>query len=244
MRPAVSLLAALVTATAATAADAPPFIDKFPTAPDPSRWLVSDGWSNGDWQVNDWRRSQIIANGSGLVISLDKNPASKNGYSSGEFQSRSAYRYGYFEVRMRAAAGPGIVTGFFTYIGPPQGQPWNVVDVEILGKDTHVVSLTYHVGNQQHATLVKAPFDLAEADHVYGFDWQPQFIRWYIDGHLVHEDTGDKLPLPTEPQKVFFDLWGANIPEWTGKFVWPGRPIRTQVRCIAVAPRFTGAVLC
>jgi endo-1,3-1,4-beta-glycanase ExoK len=235
--------AVAVAASVASAANVPP-IERFARL-DSARWIVSDGWSNGDWQVNDWRRSQISTGSSGMIVALDKNPAAKNGYSSGEIQSRNTYQYGYFETRMRAAPGSGMVSGFFTYIGPPQGHPWNEVDVEILGKNTRAVSFTYHTGKDQHATVVDLPFDSAAESHAYGFDWQPQYIRWYVDGKLVHEDSGSALPLPTEPQKIFFDMWGSNsTPDWTGKFAWPGHPITARVSCIAMAQHFTGSILC
>jgi beta-glucanase (GH16 family) len=195
----MSLLAA-----AAAAAPNNAFIDRFERL-DNARWTVSDGWSNGSAWLNDWRRTQVAAGPSGLTVTLDVNPASKGGYSSGEIRSHDDYRYGYFEARMKAARGSGVDTGFFTYTGPSRGQPWNEVDVEILGKDP----------------------------------------RWYVDGKLVHEETGAQLPLPNESQQVFFDMWNSNsIPDWMGRFTWPGHAITAQLQCVATSPHFTGLPLC
>jgi endo-1,3-1,4-beta-glycanase ExoK len=216
------------------------FVDHFAQL-DSARWQASDGWSNGGVFLNDWRRSQLRTGGGGLTVTLDQNPASKNGYSSGEIQSRQVYRYGYFEARMTAAAGSGVVTGFFTYTGPPRGKPWNEVDVEILGRNTRSVQLTYHNGNDQHGLSVDLPFDAAARSHIFGFDWQPGYIRWYVDGKIVHEETGEHLPIPGEAQQIFFDVWNSNsLASWMGRFTWPGQPITAQLQCVATSPRFTG----
>jgi beta-glucanase (GH16 family) len=239
--------AALVaTAAVSSLAVTPPneFVDRFERL-DVTRWTVSDGWSNGPWYLNDWRRSQMAPGRSGLTVTIDKNPLSKNGYSSGELQSKRLYQYGYYEIRMKSASGAGVVTGFFTYTGAPRGKPWNEIDVEILGKNTRAVQLTYHVPNGQKATTLDLPFDSALEAHTYGFEWQPTHIRWYIDGRLVHEETGAGLALPSEPGQVMFDVWNSNVnPPWMGVFTWPGHPITSQVSCIAVAVRFAGRTLC
>jgi endo-1,3-1,4-beta-glycanase ExoK len=240
----ISLFLALLTGDLTGDCAASDFRDKFEHL-DSTFWSASDGWSDGPWFLNDWRKSQLRTGSAGLTVTLDRNPASKGGYSSGAIQSRRTFRYGYFEARMTAAPGSGVDTGFFTYTGPTQGQPWNEVDVEILGKDTRAVQFTYHTGNRQKATTVKLPFDSAMGSHTYAFDWEPEHITWYVDGKSVHTENGDSLPLPNEPQKIIFNVASSNAsPEWLGRFTWPGRPILAQLRCIARAEHFNGAQLC
>ncbi len=182
----------------------------------------------------------------GLVLTLDMGHSPTKPYSSGEVKSRTHFRYGYFESRLLAASGSGIDTAFFTYIGPQNGKPSNEVDVEILGRDTHAVQFTYHFGNVQRPTTIHLPFDAAVESHVYGFDWQPGYIRWYVDGQLMHEETGDALaPLPNEAQNIVINLLGiAHSPEWAGLFEWPGHPIRASFSCVAYSPSFPGTSSC
>ncbi len=195
--------------------------------------------------LNDWRKSQLRFGPSGLTVTLDRNPASARGYSSGEIQSRASYQYGYYATRLIAARGTGVITGFFTYTGPSRGKIWNEVDIEFLGKDTRAVQVTYHVGNQQKATRIPLPFDAAAESHTYSFDWQSGLIKWYVDDKEVHsESTASGRPLPTEPQQIMFDLWNTNsMPAWAGPYNWPGHPVTAQVRCIAHTVRFV-ADLC
>jgi len=203
---------------------------------DESRWMVSDGWSNGNVVNTDWRRSQVQPGHEGISFVLDRNPASKNGYSSGEIQSHDRYKYGYFETRLKAAKGNGVVTGFFSYTGPTFGDPWDEIDIEVLGKNTRQVQFNYYAAGQGgHEKVVDLPFDASEGFHTFGFLWQPGFIRWYVDGQQMHEVVNGNLP--QHPQKLFVDLWnGINVDQWLKPFVWSGKPIVAQVRCISFQP--------
>ena len=143
---------------------------------------------------------------------------------------------------MQAASGSGMDTGFFTYTGSPS---WNEIDVEVLGKNTRSVSLTYHNGAKQVGVALNLAFDAAAAPHHYAFDWEPTYIRWYIDNKPVLTQTGSQLPLPREPQKLYFDMWGSNsFASWLGLFQWPGHPITSDVQCIAYSPQYLGKMLC
>ena len=220
------------------------FVDRF-HALDPSRWVVSDHWSNGKWFLCDWRKSQVRAGPGGMTVTVVKNPASANGYSSGEIQSRKLYQFGYYEARMTAAAGSGLDTAFFTYTGAPRGHPWNEIDVEILGKDTKSVEFSYHTQNHSQSTVIKLPFDSAIESHTYGFDWEPGYVAWYIDGRLAHKETGPPSAMPNDPQQIMFDVWNSNVnPPWMGTFSWPGHPIDAHVQCIAYSAKVPGAQLC
>lgn len=218
-----------------------PFVDRFLYI-DGARWRVSDGWRNGDYLINDWRASQVRS-GPGLVLSLSRRP--DGGYSSGEVQSRAARSYGYYEAKLRAAKGSGIVTGFFTYTGPPQGRPWNEIDVEILGRNTHRVQLTYFHGPSSVPQTVDLPFDAAANPHRYGFDWRRNGIRWFVDGKLVASARGDKLPLPDERQLIITHLWGSRtLIDWLGRFPEDLRTVTAKVDCVAYSPTLPRAPLC
>ncbi len=209
-----------------------PFVDDLSRL-DKSIWSVSDGWSNGSYMVNDWRRSQSVFD-DGLALTLEDLPGGISRYASGEVQSRKTYGHGYYEATMQAASGSGIVSGFFTYTGPPFGKPWNEIDVEILGKDTKEATLTYFYDGKSISHVVELDFDAAAGLHHYAFDWQPGYIRWYIDGKLVYEAVGSELPLPNEPQKIMMHLWGTDtIRDWAGPFDRGAVPTSMRFGCIA-----------
>jgi beta-glucanase (GH16 family) len=212
---------------------------------DEARWRVADGWSNGDWTANDWRRSQIRRTPTGIEITLARTRGGEKRFSSGELQSENVYRYGYFETRLRAPRGSGLVTGFFTYTRSGPENTWDEIDIEILGRDTRSVQLTYYRNGERHIVTLPLGFDAAAGQHTYGFDWTPRALRWYVDGRLIHEETGANGPLPRDAQRLYLHLWNTEtLNDWLGPIMpWEG-PWRLDVSCIAYAPQYGGRSLC
>ncbi len=227
-------------------AQTPPdaFLENFEEL-DESRWRIADGWSNGSWTANDWRRSQIRRVAHGIEITLARSRGGQKRYSSGELQSEEIYRYGYFETRLQAPRGSGLVTGFFTYTRPGEENTWDEIDIEILGRDTRSIQFTYFRHGQRHITTLPLGFDAADGMHTYGFEWTPRALRWYVDGRLLHQETGTNGPLPQSPQRLYLHLWNSEtLTDWLGPILpWQG-PWRLNVSCIAYAPRYDGQSLC
>lgn len=221
-----------------------PFVDRF-SAVDEERWLVSDGWSNGDWIGNDWRARQVSLRGGALNIVLARVRGGAKRYASGEIQTHGLYRYGYFEVRMQVPRGSGLVSGFFTYTQNGDEATWDEIDVEILGRNTRAVQFTYFNGGERTPVTVPLPFDAAAGMHTYGFEWSENRIRWYVDGVLAHEAAGDGLAIPQRPQRIILNLWNSDeLVDWIGPILpWEG-PWTLRVACVAQAERYPGRPLC
>ncbi|MBR5089857.1 MAG: family 16 glycosylhydrolase, partial [Ruminiclostridium sp.] len=102
----------------------------------PSNWEASNGWSNGSMFNVTWRADNVTFNDGKMQLIIDKDPKPKGGvpYSGGEFRSKEFYGYGLYEVSMKAIKNDGVVSSFFTYTGPSDNNPWDEIDVEILGK--------------------------------------------------------------------------------------------------------------
>ena len=236
---------ALVTSLAAVAAsDAPrAFIDRLRTY-DKGFWMKSHGWANG-WARNDtgWLAGHAIVDDGRLHLRLTDQGASGRGTASGEYQTRAFFGYGRYEARLKAVAAPGVVTGFFTYTGPTfGGDPHHEIDFEFLGKAPRQVQLNYYTdGVGGHETMIDLGFDASEDFHTYAFEWRPDSIRWFVDGKLVHEETGARGPLPSVPGKIYLNLWaGKNLDGWLGRFAYPGSPLVAEVDCVAFRPVDTG----
>lgn len=214
-----------------------PFVDSFGGL-EKSRWNVSHGWRNGKWTVNDWRRSQVRFDGS-LKMLLEPRKTNLANFVGAEIQSDRNYGHGYFEVRMRAAHASGTVSGFFTYTGPPFGKPWDEIDIEILGAKPREVMFTYYRDGEKREHIHALDFDATKETHTYGFDWQPEYIRWYVDGEMAHEARGDGLPLPKTTQKLMLSLWGSKtLTEWVGPFDPRQLPSMMLVECASYSPSF------
>ncbi len=218
------------------------FVERFDRDAITDRWSISHGWSNGSWMLNDWQRSAVEVKPGLLTLHLRRGPeGSKNELSSGEVQSHQRHRYGYFEVRMKVPRGAGLVTGVFSYAGRDGRIRPNEIDIEILGRNTRVVELTIHEGGQATSQKITLPFDAADGFHTYGFDWQPESVRWYVDGKLIHVEDGPAARRVTRPQQLILNLWASReLHAWVGRIDMTRAPWRLDVSCIAYSPAYSG----
>lgn len=177
-----------------------------------SFWMKTDGYSNGDMFNCTWRGDNISFTGDGL-LSLALTSSSTGEFDGAEYRSLEKYGYGKYEIRMKPAANPGIVSSFFTYTGPSEGEPWDEIDLEFLGKNTRQLQLNYFTdGTGGHERLIDLGFDASLEFHWYGFDWQKDSITWYVDGRPVHTATEN---LPSTPGRVMMNLWnGSGVDSW------------------------------
>lgn len=220
------------------------FIERFDRGVIADRWFISDGWSNGSWMSNDWRRTEVEVRPGMMSLHLRKGPkASAYELASGEARTHDFLRYGYFEVQMKVPQGAGLVTGVFSYADRAKGVKPNEIDIEILGRNTRVVELTIHEGGRATTKNVTLPFDAADGFHTYGFDWQPGFVRWYADGRLIHEETGPAARNLTRPQQLILNLWASReLRSWVGPLDIKQGPWRLDFSCVAYAPTYAGSL--
>lgn len=207
------------------------FVTAFPEI-DYGRWTVSAGWANGDWQSCEWRKSAIDTNDNTLQITLSDHGGKLRPIGCGEIHTKAKLGYGFYEARMKAVAGSGLNSAFFTYTGPPTGDAaHDEIDFEFLGKDTHSVSITeWADGKTYAAKVVKLDFDASKDFHNYAFEWTKDKIRWYVDGKLVHE-TPAGTPVPHTPGMLYFSLWSGSAAEndWLGAFSYK-EPATAEVK--------------
>jgi endo-1,3-1,4-beta-glycanase ExoK len=202
---------------------------------DTGRWHKADGWSNGAMFNVGWRADHVWFNGGVMGSNLDTAscPGGCSGkpYASGEYRTNDLFSYGRFEARMQAVKRSGTVTSFFTYTGPSDGQPWDEIDVEILGKNTTQMQTNYFTnGTGGHETVINLGFDASTGYHNYAIEWWNQgTINWFVDGRLVHQENGSRGPLPTHPQRIMMNLWpGTGVDGWLGPFSYPGTPLTAR----------------
>jgi endo-1,3-1,4-beta-glycanase ExoK len=213
---------------------------------DEGRWYISDGWSNGDWMETAWRRSQISITREGLRLTVSRAPdGAEKALAGGEIQSHAAFRYGYFEFRMRVPHDQGLITGAFTYAGREGQKAPEEIDIEILGKATKRVEVTIHENYRSTSKKADLAFDSSDGFHTYAFDWQADRVRWYVDGAMIHEEKGRAPANLTRPQKIMLTQWATKeLRAWAGE-VDPSRgPWMLDIACIAYAPKYDGKPLC
>lgn len=145
-------------------------------------------------------------------------------YRGGELYSIDTVKYGRFEIRMRMANGPGVISSFFLYYNNSYmggGEPWREIDVEALGNAKNKFQTNLITGDAEsritseknHTSLIS----ICDNYHTYTIDWTPDSIVWYFDGSAIRKTTGKPA---TDCQQTFMTLrfndWISADPGWVG----------------------------
>lgn len=205
---------------------------------------IADGWyianhdvPTGQWK-NDFRASSVSFSDEGMDLSIQLKKDWQPGnwfWDASEVSTNPTFHYGYYEVEMKIAKGSGLVSSMFTYTGPFYGTAHDEVDIEFVGNRTgHVEFNVFHEGSSHGSKRHALGFDASEAFHTYGFDWQPEYVHWYIDGELVHR-LEDPAKIPELPSKIMMNMWTGSLPQWHGPADFnPGA--KAQYRCLSYSP--------
>lgn len=167
----------------------------------------------------NWRMENIEPTSSGALLAVHRVSKESQPCTAGEMQSPDNYSYGRYEVIMRPARGSGIVSSFFTYTGAYFGDPHDEIDIEFLGKDTTQVHFNYfRKGKTGADEIFDLPFDAAEADRLYAFEWTPEGITWFVEGVPYYKTPANDAGLPVAPGKIYLNAWAGEdwIDAWTG----------------------------
>ena len=123
--------------------------------------------------------------------------------------------YGKFEVCYKPAQGEGLVSSFFTYNDDAPNTDWNEIDIELLGRfpnvvDMNVITNTSHL--RTHFTTMNTHIDF----QVYGFEWTPEYVAWFINGEEVYRQTDDHIGDLIHPSKIMMNIWNPSYDDWVG----------------------------
>ena len=184
----------------------------------------------------------------GKLLVLD--PSYEYIFYGGELTGKEQFKYGRFEARMKMAAIPGTVSSMFLNYDNSYKlgeEPWNEIDIEILGKDqtkwqSNIITREADPaikGTTTSETIHEYGFDATQEFHLYAIVWTPEYVAWEIDSVEVRRDTlgmthgthadADQVKFLTENQSLRFNLWASKTPSWTGKFTGIGLPIEQQI---------------
>ena len=203
----------------------PAFSDEFNSgAVDETKWESSFHWRGRPPGL--YQRSNVTVSNGCLVLAMRREevPEMKNHpkyhtYTCARATTRQYTRYGYFETRARAMNSAG--SSAFWFAG--SGKPWRIeIDVfEIGGKAPgreRAYNMNAHVfrenGVDDHwnsGGVWQAPWRLADDFHVYGLEWTPQQLVFYVDGVVVRSQANTHWHMPMRP---IFD--SETMPDWFG----------------------------
>lgn len=176
-------------------------------------------------------------------VTLRKERTSVRSLTSAAIASRQTFLYGCFTAELRPSNVPGLITGMFLHRNGPRQE----IDVELLGKDTSkiLVNVYYNPGNEGATleygyrgtpTLIDLGFDSAEEFHRYEIEWRPGFIRWRVDGRLIHERVlWDPTPIPDLRMQFNVNLWHSRSKELVGELNARRLPAHADIRAVCIA---------
>lgn len=141
---------------------------------------------------------------------------------SREIETRAAYSHGRFEVRMRAPRGRHAVAVFMVY----RSSPFDAIALQVAGSTPRVIRTDLLASPTELPTEV-APFptehhlgfDAARDYHIYAFEWDPDEVRWFVDGVLI-DRSNNPGTIPTLPLHVSLRVGASNAREMNATYDW------------------------
>jgi beta-glucanase (GH16 family) len=169
-------------------------------------------------------------------------------YTSGRLDTSGKFAptYGRFEIRAKLPGGKGLWPAHWLFPQNrdwrmeqlmaeavangqerriPEARPWySEIDImEFLGHEPTIVYGTLHYktfdgqGKSSSGTW-KGDIDFTKDFHVFALEWEPNEIRWFIDGKLLHATTNG---IPHTPHYLILNTAVGGT--------WPGNPDSTTV---------------
>lgn len=216
--------------------------------PDTTKWnvLIRENSKHNELQyyVPD---EVFVENGLLRIRSRVRKYGSKE-YTSGRLDTKGKFApiYGRFEIRAKLPNGKGLWPAHWLYPQDrdwqmekmmedavaegkerliPEERPWYTeIDImEFLGHEPNILYGTLHYcsfdGTRRSSSgKWNDKVDYTKDFHIYALEWEPDSIRWYIDGHLIHSTTDG---IPHKPHYLILNTAIGGS--------WPGNPDSTTI---------------
>ena len=165
---------------------------------DDAKWFPSNpGWLGR--QPGYFNPKNVRLTGGMLHLDARKEtlpdvPAGYHTYTTALVKGKTKVRYGYFEIRARAMDSQASSAFWFYDITP---EIWSEIDVFEIGArpqpanyymNTHLFHTLVETVHWHKSRIWKAPYNLAREFHVYGLEWDPEVLRFTVDGAVVRDE--------------------------------------------------------
>ncbi len=211
---------------------------------DTSTWTAVNTDEVYNNELECYRASNAYTEDGKLVLEAvkRKNETGTKDYTSAKLitKGKKSWTNGKFEIKAKLPAGQGIWPAIWMlpqddniFGGWPSGGEIDIM--EFLGHEANKIYGTVHYGNPHGST--QGSFKLPGADkftddyHVYGMEWEPGEIRWYVDGRQYFTENSwysgntaeaDYYTYPAPFNRDFYLILNLAV---GGD--WPGNPDET-----------------
>jgi beta-glucanase (GH16 family) len=187
------------------------------------------GWGNNEQQYYSSSTDNVKVENGVLTITAKEDSLGGMSYSSGKIHSKHKgdFRYGRIEASMKLPESQGMWPAFWMLSTEKKYGEWprsGEIDImELLGHEPNKVYGTMHTGIPHifkgNEYTLAAPKSFVDTFHVFSIDWDPDTIRWYVDGIQYHEMSSDSISPWAPFQENFYLILniavGGNWPGFT-----------------------------
>ncbi|MGI9069361.1 MAG: glycoside hydrolase family 16 protein [Pyrinomonadaceae bacterium] len=205
--------------------------------------IGGNGWGNNELQSYTDRTANAALQDGALVIRALKETYTgldnrTRDYTSARLLTRNKFKqtYGRFEARIKVPFGQGIWPAFWMLGDDLATAGWpNCGEIDIMehiGREPSNVYGTLHGPGYSGGEGISASYSLpppkkfSDDYHTYAVEWEPNVLRFYVDGLLYKTRT--PADLPAGKAWVFNHPFFLIINVAVGGF-WPGYPDATTV---------------
>ena len=166
--------------------------------------LGGHGWGNNEWEFYTDRPENVTHSGDGyLIITAREEEYQGNAYTSARCNTmdKVEFAFGRIEARIDLPNGQGIWPAFWMLGADYPEVDWpesGEIDImEYYGQDSRSILGTLHGPGYSGGGGLSARYIFDEPAaidyHIYGVEWEPEVIRWYVDGELYFTLTPQSL---------------------------------------------------
>ena len=171
--------------------------DEFNSSFNSGVWTKTDPWylDHGTDDLEYFNPANVTVADGCLDMRAEKRAANDHDYQSGIVSSlnHAQFLYGYFEIRAKLPTGAGLWPTFWLV-----GKNSEIDGFEVPNDVPGRLYMTYHEGDSQ-VYQGHADGSWGSDFHTYGIDWQPTYVKWYIDGRQV---ASYNHATPVDPQTL------------------------------------------
>ncbi|MCA9304790.1 MAG: family 16 glycosylhydrolase [Phycisphaerales bacterium] len=162
---------------------------------------LPSGWGNNELQYYTNLSGNLSVSNGTLKITAREQSLGGLPYTSARIRTKDLrdFTYGRFEGRMKIPSTSGVWPAFWLLpTDSPYGGWASSGEIDIMESVNQADRIygTIHHGapwpnNQQNGNTVQDGTDFSQDFHTYALEWEPDTLRWYIDGNLFHTVTSN-----------------------------------------------------
>ena len=208
---------------------------------DQSKWTPVFSTNPTNFSLHAYLPENVMVSGGNLVLLSTNIPFNQLGFRSGQVISKSAHRYGRFEVRGKLPTSQGMWPAIWLLpdippLWPSQGE----IDImENRGNQPNLTSSAFHWGTNPpyyHNFVFDefefrkngSPLNFHDSFHTYATEWDPEQIRFYVDGvhyYTIRNNGVENFMTTgqTNPMRLIINtaIGGTFLPNPDATTQWP-----------------------